>query len=161
MAELESMNTMLQNSFVEVADGSYAQQVTSIAPGTTPDGGSSGSSGPNAESGFGIGSVVAPAADTVIATHTPPAANAGKLHKIVATVWFSATAPTGVDNANMAFKFGGTVISAIPAVPDLHIPVTVEFYFKAAAGTPFAIVSVGAGTAGVQYNAFITATRIV
>lgn len=160
MGAPESTNTMMQNSFVQVADGSYAQQVTSTVPGEVPEGGSSGSSGPNAESGFGIGSVVAPAADTTIATHQPPAENAGLLHKIVATVWFSETAPAAAENANMAFKFGGTVISAIPAIPALHVPVTVEFYFKAAAGTAFSIVSVGAGTAAVEYNAFITATRV-
>jgi hypothetical protein len=158
MAALESTNTMLQNSFVKVADGSYAQQISNAAPAS---GTVNASAGPNAESGFGIGAVVAPAAGATIATHQPPAGNAGKLHKITATVWFSETAPAGAENANMAFKFGGTTISAIPAVPGIHIPVTVEFYFNAASGTPFSIIAVGAGTAAVKYNAFIVATKVV
>lgn len=160
MGAPESTNTMMQNSFVQVADGSYAQQITSVSPGEVPDGGSSGSSGPNAESGFGIGAVVSPAAGATIAAHQPPTANAGFLHKIVATVWFSEGAPAAGDNANMAFKYGDTVISAIPAIPAANVPVTVEFYFKAASSTAFSIVAVDAGTADVGYNAFITATRV-
>lgn len=158
MAAPESINTMWQNSFAKVGDGDYALKTTGAGGGGST---TASTSGPNAESGFGIGGVVAPAAGATIATHQPPAGNAGKLHKITATVWFTETAPAAADNANMAFKFGGTTISALPAIPVMHVPVTVEFYFNAAAGTPFSIIAVGAGTAAVKYNAFITATKVV
>lgn len=165
MAAAEAVNTMFQNAFTKIGDGDYALKTTGSGGGGSSNvaitSATVATSGPNAESGFGIGGVAAPAAGATIATHQPPAGNAGKLHRITATIWFSETAPAAADNANMAFKFGGTVISALPAIPVMHVPVTVEFYFNAAAGTPFSIVAVGAGTAGVKYNAFITATKVV
>lgn len=158
MAEPEAINTMVQNSYVKLGDGSYAQKTASAGSvGIDPQ-----TSGPNAESGFGINSVVAPAAGAVIATHTPPVGAAGELHEIDVTVWYSAGVPAdATENSNMAFKFGGGIISALPVVPALNTPVKTKFYFKAAAATPFAVVAVGAGAAAVKYNAFITATKVV
>lgn len=143
---------------VALGDGTYA--VRTISAGSAGTGAQS--SGPNGESGFGIGNVTAPGAGAVIATHQPPAGSAGELHEIDVTVWYSAGTPAdATENANMAFKFGGTVISALPAVAALNSPVKTKFYFNAANGTPFAVVAVGAGAAAVKYNAFITATKIV
>ena len=167
MAEPQSLNTMFQNAFVavDVNAGQYSLRTTATGSGATQNvaiASTSGAfSGPSAESGFANGTVVAPGVGATIATHTPPAGNAGKLHKITATCWFSVGSPVAADNFNMAFKFGGGVISAIPVVPALNAPVTVEFYFNAAVGTPFSIVAVGAGTAAVAYNAFLTATKVV
>lgn len=145
MAEIEALNTMLQNSFVKLGDGSFAGQ---------------GITGPVGETGFGAGTVAAPGANTLIANHQPPAGAAGKLHQIECVVWFSAGAPVAADNFNMGFKFGNTLISAIPVVPVLNTVVRTQFFFKAAAGTQFAVYSIGAATAGVTYNAYISATRI-
>lgn len=157
MAQPEAINTMVQNSYTKLADGSYAQQVASAGSvGTNPQ-----TSGPADESGFGANSVTAPAADTLIANHQPPAGNAGELHRIEVVVWLSGAAPASADNFNMGFKFGGTLISKIPVIPAAHVPTRVEFYFKAAAGTPFAVNSIAAATAGVIYNAYITATKLV
>lgn len=148
----------MSSELVQLIDGTYATRV--VSAGSV--GANAQTAGPNAESGFGIGAVTAPGAGAVIATHQPPAGNAGELHEIEATVWYSVGAPVdATENANVAFKFGGTVISSIPIVPVLNTPVKTKFYFNAAAGTPFAIVAVGAGAAGVKYNAFITATKIV
>lgn len=145
MAELESLSTMMQNAYAKLNDGSFALQ---------------GITGPIGESGFGSGTVTAPGADTLIATHQPPAAAAGKLHQIEAVVWFSAGTPAAADNFNVGFKFGGTLISKIPIMPVLNQPVRTQFFFKAAANTQFAVYSVGAATAGVTYNAYISATKV-
>lgn len=162
MPNAEAMNTSIQQSFVKLADGSMAQQVVGATSGSLPSGSSAALAGVNAESGFGIGSAVAPAAGATIATHQPPAGNAGELHEIDVTVWYSAGTPAdATENANMAFKFGGTVISNLPVTAVLNAPVKTKFYFNAAAGTPFSIVAVGAGSAACKYNAFITATRMV
>ena len=135
----------MQGAFAKLGDGSYAMQ---------------GVTGPIGETGFGQGSVSGPGANTLIATHQPPADAAGKLHQIECVVWFSAGAPAAADNFNVGFRFGGTTISPIPITPVLNSPVKSVFYFKAAAGTQFGIYSIGAGTAGVTYNAFITATKV-
>lgn len=158
MAEPESLNTMAQNSYTRLSDGSYAIKTSSVA---SSSGSVLSTSGPNSESGFAAGSVTAPAADTVIAQYQPPSGDAGKLYRIEITVWLSGTAPASVDNFNLAFKSGSTVVSKIPVIPDIHIPVTFEFYFKATSGTPFTVSSVDAGTTGVVYNVFISATRVV
>ena len=104
--------------------------------------------------------VAAPGADAQIATHQPPNSAAGKLHQIDVAVWFSAGAPAAADNFNVGFKFGNTLISKIPIIPVLNQVVRSTFYFKAAVGTQFAIYSVGAATAGVTYNAYISATKV-
>lgn len=116
--------------------------------------------GPVAETGFGggPGTVVAPAADTVITNHFPGVA--GELHMIEVVTWFSEGTPTAADNYNMGFKFGGTLIAPIPVVAAINVPTTSRFYFNSAAGTPFGVHSIDAGTAGVGYNAFLTATRV-
>lgn len=145
MAEAESLSTMMQNSYAKLGDGSFASQ---------------GITGPVGESGFGSGTVVAPAANTLIATHQPPGSAAGKLHQIEVVVWFSVGTPAAADNFNMGFKFGNTLISAVPVVAVLNTVVKTTFFFKAAAGTQFAVYSIGAATAGVTYNAYISATRI-
>lgn len=141
----------------QLADGTYA--VRTVSAGSV--GANQQSSGPNDQSGFGIGTVAAPGAGAVIATHQPPAGNAGELHEVEITAWLSAGTPAAADLNNMAFKFGGTVISSIPVVNALNVPTKSKFYFNAAAGTPFAVVAVAAATAGVSYSAFITATKIV
>jgi hypothetical protein len=145
MAEGESLSSMMQAAYAKLGDGSFAMQ---------------GITGPIGESGFGAGTVSAPGADTLIATHQPPGSAAGKLHQIEAVVWFSAGTPAAADNFNMGFKFGGTLISKIPIPPVLNQVVRTTFFFKAAAGTQFAIYSVGAATAGVTYNAYISATKV-
>jgi hypothetical protein len=145
MAATESLSTMMQNAYAKLGDGSYALQ---------------GVTGPVGETGFGSGTVVAPGANTLIATHQPPPDAAGKLHQIECVVWFSEGVPAAADNYNVGFRFGGTLISKIPVLPVLNQPAKSVFYFKAAAGTQFAIYSVNAATAGVAYNGFITATRI-
>lgn len=159
MPEPESTNTMLQGSFKAVGGGNYALATTAVSP--TAPGQIEATSGAISESGFGAGSVIAPAAGATIATHSPPAAAAGYLHEIEITTWFSATAPAAADNFNMAFKYGAGNITIIPAVPGLHVPVKTKFYFNAANGVAFSVVAVGAGTAAVAYNAMIVATRVV
>lgn len=138
-------------------DGTYA--VRTVSAGAVGSGAQS--AGPNAESGFAIGAVAAPGVGATICTHTPPAGNAGELHEIEVTLWYSAGAPAANENSNMAFKFGGGNISNLPVPPALNVPVKSKFYFNAAVGTPFAIVAVNAATAGVTYCAFLTATRVV
>lgn len=155
MSEPESTNTMFHDAFTKLSDGNYALQTTGASAGTT----SPASSGPVAESGFGSGTETAPVADTVIATHQPPASANGKLHKITITTWLSGTGtPAAADDFNMAFKYGATVISPLPTT---ITPVTTEFYFNAATGVAFSVVAVGAGTAAVDYNAMIVATQVV
>jgi hypothetical protein len=157
VSEAESINTMLQGSFVKLGEGSYAQKIASAGSAGT----NAQTSGPNDASGFDANSVTGPGLGAVIATHTPPVGANGELHLIEVTVWYSGTAPAAAENFNMAFKFGGTQITKIPAIPALHIPTKATFYFVAASGTPFAVIAVAAGTAGTIYNAFIAATKIV
>lgn len=160
MTNQESLNTSIQQSLVKVSDGSFAQQTVSVANATGVSG--SQTAGPAAESGFGIGNVVAPAAGATIATYQPPAGNAGKLHEIEVTIWYSAGTPAdATENANVAFKFGGAVVSAMPIVAVLNSPVKAKFYLNAANASPFSIAAIGAGSAACKYNAFITATKVV
>jgi hypothetical protein len=167
LAEKESTATMLQASFIKNGDGDFLVKTAAIPyPGTaaTPvkiDAASTAFSGPNAESGFGIGAVAAPGAGATIASHTPPAGNAGKLHRIEVVTWLAVGAPAAAEDNNMAFKFGGTVISNLPVARALNVPIKTEFYFNAAAGTAFSIVAVAAATAGVTYCASINATKVV
>lgn len=166
MAAPESTNTMFQNSFTKLSDGNYALQTTAPASGGTSttvkvDPTSTAFSGPNGESGFGIGAVAAPAAGATIATHTPPPGNAGKLHRIEVILWLSVGTPAVAEDNNMAFKFGGTIISNLPVARALNVPMKTEFYFNAAAGTAFSVVAVNAATAGVTYCASINATKVV
>lgn len=155
MAEPESTNTMLHGSFVGLGNDEYALRIASGGGGVD----SPATSGPIAESGFGSGSVTAPAAGATIATHQPPASASGKLHQIVVTTWLSGTGtPAAADNMNVAFKYGATVISNLPITDS---PITTTFYFNAATGVAFSVVAVNAGTADVTYNAMIVATRVV
>lgn len=155
MAEPESTNTMLHGAFVGLGNDEFALRIASGGGGVD----SPATAGPIAESGFGSGSVTAPAAGATIATHQPPASASGKLHKIVVTAWLSGTGtPAAVDNFNIAFKYGDTVISALPVA---ETPITTEFYFNAATGVAFSVVAVDAGTANVEYNAMLVATRVV
>lgn len=147
----------MSSELVALSDGTYAARV--VSAGSV--GANAQTSGPNDQSGFGIGTQAAPGAGTVIATHTPPAGNAGELHEIEITAWLAAGTPAAADLNNMAFKFGGSVISNIPVINVLNSPTKTKFYYTAAAATPFAVVNVGAATAGVTYAAFITATKIV
>lgn len=147
---------MFQGSFVKVDEGDYYLKTGGSSSGD----GSPASSGPVAESGFGSGSETAPVAGTTIATHQPPTSAAGKLHKIEVTTWLSGTGtPAGTDTFNMAFKYGDTVISPLPVA---EIPIKTTFYFNAAEGVAFSVVSgTEAGTTDVDYNAMIVATRVV
>lgn len=155
MAEPESTNTMLHGSFVGLGNDEYALRIASGGGGVD----SPATAGPIAESGFGAGDVIAPAAGATIATHQPPASASGKLHRIVVTTWLSGTGTPGAgDNFNMAFKYGSTIISPLPVA---ETPVTTEFYFNAATGVAFSVVAVDAGTADVTYNAMLVATRVV
>jgi hypothetical protein len=155
MAEPESTNTMFHGSFVGLGNDEYALRIASGGGGVD----SPATSGPIAESGFGSGSVTAPAAGATIATHQPPASASGKLHQIVVTTWLSGSGTPGDgDNFNVAFKYGDTVISALPVA---ETPITTTFYFNAATGVAFSVVAVDAGTADVDYNAMLVATRVV
>jgi len=155
VAEPESTNTMFHGSFVAIGNDEYALRIASGGGGVD----SPATAGPISESGFGAGDVTAPAAGATIATHQPPAAATGKLHKITVTTWLSGTGvPAATDNFNMAFKYGDTVISPIPVA---ETPITSEFYFNAATGVAFSVVAVDAGTVDVTYNAMIIATRVV
>lgn len=160
MVNAEAVSTSFQQSFVKQGDGTFAQQTVSVANAAGTSGGQT--AGPSGETGFGIGSATAPAIGATIATHQPPAGNAGKLHEIEVTAWYSAGTPAdATETSNMAFKFGGTVISNLPVAAVLNSPTKTKFYFNAAAGTPFSVVAVAAGSAACKYNAFITATKVV
>jgi len=165
MSEPESTNTMFHDAFVKVGDGNYALQTTAGGGGGTTDVNITSSDvpfyAPVAESGFGVGQVIAPIAGATIATHQPPAGATGKLHRVVVSAWLSGTGtPAAVDGFNIAFKYGETVISNLPIVPDRHIPMETVFYFNAATGVAFSIIAVDAGTVDVEYNVMIVATQI-
>jgi hypothetical protein len=142
---------------VALSDGSYA--VKMVSAGSV--GANGQTSGPNDQSGFGIGTIAAPTAGQVIATHTPPAGNAGELHEVEVTVWLSAGTPAAADLNNVAFKFGAGTITALPLPNVLNTPVKTKFYWTAAVTTAMAVIAVGAATAGVSYSAFISATKVV
>lgn len=142
---------------VQLSDGTYATRV--VSAGSV--GANAQTAGPNDQTGFGIGTVAAPGAGAVIATHQPPAGNAGELHEVEITAWLAAGTPAAADLNNMAFKFGGGTITAIPVINALNVPVKTKLYWTAAAATPMAVIAVGAATAGVTYAALITATKIV
>jgi len=147
----------VSSELVQLSDGTYGVRV--VSAGSV--GANAQTAGPNDQSGFGIGSAAAPAGGTVIATHTPPAGNAGELHEVEITTWLAAGAPAAADLNNMAFKFGGGTITAIPVVNALNVPTKTKLYWTAAAGTAMSVIAVGAATAGVTYAAFISATKIV
>lgn len=142
---------------VQLGDGTYATRV--VSAGSV--GAGAQSSGPNDQSGFGIGAVSAPGAGATIATHTPPVGNAGELHEIEITAWLASGTPAAADLNNMAFKFGGGTITSIPVAQAINVPIKTKFYWTAAAGTAISVIAVAAATAGVTYAAFISATKIV
>lgn len=147
---------------VEISNASPVPVSLSGQPVSVTVAGATGATtGPNAQTGFGgdPGAVTAPAADAVITNHYP--ATADKLHLIEVTAWLSEGTPLAADNYNMAFKFGGTTIAKIPVLAAVNMPITSRFYYMSAAGTPFGVHAAGAGSPGVKYNAFLTATRLV
>ncbi len=142
---------------VALSDGTYA--VKTVSAGSA--GANAQTSGPNDQSGFGIGAVTAPAAGATIATHTPPPGNNGELHEIEIYTWLSAGAPAAGETNNVQFKFGAGAITDLPMIPTLNQVMRFKFYWTAATGTAISVIAKAAGTAGVTYNAFITATKIV
>ncbi|MFG2268107.1 hypothetical protein [Streptomyces sp. NPDC048720] len=147
----------MSSELTQLGDGTYA--IRTVSAGSVGSGGQT--SGPNDQSGFGIGSVTAPAAGATIATHTPPAGNSGELHEVEITAWISAGTPAAADANNMGFKFGGGTITAIPVIAGVNQPVKTKLFWNAAAGTPMSVIAIGAATAGVTYSAFISATKLV
>lgn len=103
------------------------------------------------------GRAVAPAAATVIATLTPAAGT----YDIEVFAHYDAGAPAAPELNNMQFREGGAVVSVLSvlAVVSVYSPAR-RFRRVLDGATAIDVQSVGASTAGVGYNAEITAIRI-
>jgi len=144
LAEPESTNTMLQNSFVKIADGQYAQRTTGSGGGGAPSSVTLDPTGntvkldqtdPNnkiriadgqnitianplagrSTSIFANGKQAAPAAATSIATTVALAAGTWDIECSIAIL---GTTVANVEATNIAFQVGGVTV----ATPTLNVP---------------------------------------
>lgn len=100
----------------------------------------------------------APTAGQALVTSLPPSGKG--LYQIDVVAYLSGAAPAAADNANIEFRFGGTVLSRIPLVPAANVPTVWRTFFTSDGTTNFSVNATGAGTAAVVYNAFLTATKV-
>lgn len=115
--------------------------------------------GPLANASMGSAKAVsAPTAGQALVTSLPPSGKG--LYRIVVVAYLSAGTPAAADAGNLEFRFGGTALSSIPLIPALNVPTTWETVFASDGATNFSINATGAGTAGVAYNVFFTATKV-
>lgn len=184
MAEPESTNTMLQNSFVKIADGQYAQRTTGSGGGGTPSSVTLDPTGntvkldqtdPNnkvriadgqiitianslagrATSIFANGKQAAPAADTTIAA---TAALAAGSWDIEATIAILGTTVANVECTNVVFKIGAATV----ATPTVDVPGTAGsttprvFKCRVNLGAPTA-VSIASGAAAATAGSIYVA----
>jgi hypothetical protein len=114
--------------------------------------------GPLANASMGSAkAIVAPTAGQALVTSLPPSGRG--LYRIQVVAYLSAGTPAAADAGNLEFRFGGTALSSIPLVPALNVPVSWETYFTSDGQTNFSVNATGAGTGGVAYSVFFTATK--
>jgi hypothetical protein len=115
--------------------------------------------GPLANASMGSAkATVAPGAGAALVTSLPPSGKG--LYNIEVIAYLSAGTPAAADNGNLEFRFGGTALSSIPLVPALNVPTVWRTCFTSDGATNFSVNATGAGTGGVAYNVFFTATKV-
>lgn len=112
----------------------------------------------NASMGSTGAGVTAPGAGAALVTSLPPSGKG--LYTIKVVAYLSAGTPAAADNANIEFRFGGTVLSRIPLAPALNVPTVWETAFTSDGSTNFSVNATAAATGGVTYNVFLTATKV-
>lgn len=112
---------------------------------------------PKNNSTFANGTVAAPTLGQVVLTALPVAGPG--LYEVRITTWLSAGTPAPADNKNLEFRFGATVLTALPVIPALNTPVIAIMYFSSDGTTAFTVNATAAATAGVTYNATLVATK--
>lgn len=162
MVATESVNTMEQNSYVKLADGSYAQRITGTA---------NGDSAAALEvvipvvarvtSSCADGKVAAPGAASNIAVTGNLASGTWDVE---ITTFIGGTTVANTEINNMAFKLGGTQLQVlgnpVPGTTGATDMAKYRFRCDIPAPTPVSVVAVGAATAGSIYYASIVATRV-
>lgn len=114
----------------------------------------------SAQSVAGTGRVVGIAANTPIATILAASLPAGT-YALEFTTVLDAGAPAAADANNMQLLYGATQLMVIQVdISGLTHPNQSHFQAILAGGSNLTINSIGAGTAGVGYNAQLVATRI-
>lgn len=114
----------------------------------------------NASSVAATGRVVAPAAGQVIASIAAGSVPAGTYNITVNSV-LDVGAPAAADANNMQLMYGATVLLVLQVdISGLTHPNQQSFQLVAAGGSVIQVQAIGAGTAGVGYNAQIVATRV-
>jgi hypothetical protein len=105
------------------------------------------------------GRVVAPGVGVAIVTIAAPPAGT---YDVQVKCYFDVGAPVAADTNNMEFRVGAGVISALLVAPALQTNVGADFLFRVvlSGAQALSINATGAATAGVGYDAFISATRI-
>lgn len=112
----------------------------------------------NASMGSSGGGVTAPGAGAALVTILPPSGKG--FYAIEVFAYLSAGTPAAADNANIEFRFGGTTLSRIPLFPALNLLSQWRTTFTSDGVTNFSVNATGAGTGGVTYNVFMTATKL-
>lgn len=103
------------------------------------------------------GSVTAPASGAVFVSMAAPTTGA---YKLVFCYWLSGTTETALANVKIGLNGNNSFISGYPSITG-SAPVYITFERVDLDGTNVvALRSVGATTAGAQYNGFITAQRL-
>lgn len=180
MAEPESTNTMLQNSFDQIADGEYALRTVGASSGpaqtvkldqTDPnnkvriaDGQIITIANPlagRATSTFANGKQAAPAANTDIAITADLAVGTWDIE---ATISILGTTVANVESTNTVFRIGGTTVATptnnVPGTTGTTAPTKFRCRVNLGGAAPVSIRSgAAAATAGSIYVADIVATK--
>ncbi len=114
--------------------------------------------GPLGTASMGSAKNTAPGAGAALVTSLPPSGKG--LYQIDVVAYLSGAAPAAADNQNIEFRFGGTVLSAIPLIPAANTVTAWRTYFTSDGVTNFSVNATGAATAAVVYNVFLTATKV-
>jgi hypothetical protein len=149
MAEIESRNTMLQNSFIKNGDGDYAIKTAPANP-TLAYATSSNSSGV----------VTSPGAGASIAATSSVSAG---VYDVTVTVFITGTTATAdINNCRLtaAGNSVGRIIAPINGTSGANSNAVTTFRVNMGSNGTFAVIAVGAGTTGAIYAASVIANRV-
>lgn len=162
MVSTEAINTMQQQSYVKLGDGSWAQRITGTA---------NGDSAAAIEvvipvvarvtSTFADGKLTTPAAAAAIATSANLAAGTWDVE---VTTFIGGTTVATLEINNMALKFGATQLcllgNPVPGTVGATDMAKYRCRIDVPAPTPVSVTAVALATTGAIYFANIVATRV-
>lgn len=163
MSEPESTNTMAHDSYVKIADGSYAVQTTGTGAGGTSTVATIPNTASNSTSITDTSTVAAPGAGVTIAV--TPALSIGTWD-IECITYIGGTTVAALEPTNMRALVGvaavGRILNPVPGTTGGVGTGQLRFRYVVASGTPTAsVIAVAAATGGSIYSASIVAKKVV